>query len=153
MEDIEHRKPSACVANGGDGRCTFYGGGHNMHPSHARRVGETPWGWRDAVVASVTPDGWIGFDYVVESGHVVAWHHQDLSAQLALGVPVRVHEGYFTLGTPFGWLCLFIESGLGPVPEPRHPELWQTQMASGVVNMATGRALPMDHTSVEDDAS
>jgi len=89
-----------------------------MHPIHARRIGDRPWGWRDAVVTGVV-DGEIRLRYVHETGYPVVWHHNDLSALLNAGTPVQLHEGYHGLGLPAGWVNVIIRSGgLGAVPEP-----------------------------------
>ena len=131
-----------CVVRDG-GRCSSCLPGHHTHWIHARRIGETPWGWRDAVVAGF--DGcWTTATYV-ESGRAVRlWHHADLAREVEVGAPVRVHERYYVLGGPFGWLNVVVEGGLGPVPEPADPAAWERQMTGGVQDLATGRALPLD---------
>ena len=121
-----------------------------MHFIHAKRVGQTPWGWRDGVVTSSTPDGWLEVDYVLEPGRVVAHHHDDLTTVLHAGDPVRVHERYYALGGKFGWVNLWVGEGLGPVPEPEEPELWRGEMTVAMTDLATGRALPMDQPSALD---
>ena len=136
--------PSACRPSPPSGICQAYWPGHQMHFIHARKIGEEPWGWRDGVVVSVEADGWLEVNYVLEPGHVVAHHHQDLTAVLSPGDPVRIHERYYALGGRFGWVNLYIAEGIGSVPEPEHPELWRGEMTVAVTDLHTGRALPMD---------
>ena len=111
-----------CVVRDDD-FCRSFLPGHHTHWIHAKHVGRTPWGWRDAVVTGVD-GGWTTVAYV-ESGHAVRlWHHVELAAELAVGAPVRVHEGYYVLGGPFGWVNVVVDGGLGPVPEPADPAAW-----------------------------
>ena len=35
---------------------------------------------------------------------VQLWHHRDLSRDLAVGDPVRVHRRLHALGWPYGWV-------------------------------------------------
>ena len=114
-----------------------------MHWIHAKVVGKSPWGWRDGVVVAVDPGGVLTIEYLLQAGQVQLWHHQPLAAPV--GSPVRVHEGFHAVGGPFGWCNVFLLSGLGAVPEPADPRLWQAETHPGIVDLATGRALPMDH--------
>jgi hypothetical protein len=141
------RTPSECLdkAEG----CSSYFAGHLMHWIHARHIGESPWGWRDGVIAPVL-DGWIVVSYL-DGGEVRVWHHEQLP-EAATGTLVRVHEEYHALGGPFGWLNVITEGGLGPVPEPAEPGLWSDEMTVGVVDLSTGRALALDHLDQEDEA-
>ena len=134
--------PTPCVVPDG-AHCSSYLPGHCTHWIHARRIGETPWGWRDAVVSGM--DGrWTTVTYV-ESGRLVRlWHHADLAGEVAVGAPVRVHERYYVLGGPFGWLNVVVQGGLGAVPEPADTSAWERQMTGGVQDLGTGRALPLD---------
>ncbi len=88
---------------------------------------------------------WLTVEYVVEPAVLRLWHHTSLRAELSVGSPVRVHEQYYVLGAPFGWLNVIIEGGLGSVPEPAEPAVWAEQMTGGVQDMAPGRALALDH--------
>jgi hypothetical protein len=143
--------PTPCTIDPEVGHCVAYRPGHMVHVIQANLVGHSPWGWRDSVIASVSPDGWIEIDYIADSGRVRAWHHEDLAELLAPGTPVRIHEEFHVLGAPFGWICLFIASGLGKVPEPEDPNLWLSKMTVGVTNLGTGRALAMDHEHLTDE--
>ncbi len=58
-----------------------------------------------------------------ETASLRLWHHEPLSGQVDVGDPVRVHEQYYVLGGPFGWLNVIIKGGLGAVPEPAEPAL------------------------------
>ena len=122
-----------------------------MHFIHARHIGETPWGWRDGVVESVGPDGWVHVRYLAEDAVVRVWHHDPLAQLLAVGDPVRVHERYYSLGGLFGWLNVVVRGGLGPVPQPDNAELWAQETTGGVVDLSTGRGLALDHPQAADD--
>jgi hypothetical protein len=138
------------IAGCRDKKCGSFHGGHQVHPIQARKVGETPWGWRDAIVTAV--DGLVV--QVAYLGHddarPVVWHHRSLAEVLAPGDPVRLHEQYFVLGCPAGWFSVYVEGGLGPVPTPQAPELWAGQTSAGIVDVGTGIALPTDHRSEDD---
>ena len=135
--------PKPCDHFGGAARCGAYHPGHNTHAIHARRVGETPWGWRDAVVRAI--DGrWTTVAYVEHDHEVELWHHEELARELTVGAPVRLHEQYYVLGGPFGWLNVVVCGGLGPVPEPADVSAWQREMTGGVQDLGTGRALALD---------
>ena len=136
--------PTDCIVDADGDRCRSYRPGHQMHFIHAKKLGEEPWGWRDGVVVSVSPDGWLEVDYVLEPGRVVAHHHEDLTSVLHVGEPVRIHERFYGLSARFGWVNLCITDGLGWVPEPEDPELWQREITIAVTDLSTGRALPMD---------
>lgn len=150
MNDLNTLAPADCIIATDSHRCRSYAPGHNMHAIHAKHVGLSPWGWRDAVIASLTPDGWIAINYVTEDGGALLWNHADLSRLVAPGSPVRVHEGLHALGGSFGWVNVFLASGIGPVPEPEHPQLWAGQMSWGVTNLSTGLALALDHEQMTD---
>lgn len=139
-----------CIYRDDEERCVSYWSGHNTHWIHANHVGRTPWGWRDGVVASADPKGWVHVEYVAAQATVSGWHHRDLSELLPPGTLVRVHERYHVLGGPFGWLNLVVRGGLGPVPDPGEPALWAEEMRVGIENLATGIALPIDHVYSED---
>ena len=132
-----------CDSFGGATQCGAYYPGHHTHWIHAKHVGRTPWGWRDAVVRRV--DGlWVTVAYVDPDVEVRLWHHVDLAAELAIGAPVRLHEGYYVLGGPFGWLNVVVQGGLGPVPEPADPAAWADRVTGGVQDLGTGRGLALD---------
>ncbi len=133
--------PTPCILQ--TGHCQAYHPGHNTHWIHARRVGETPWGWRDAVVGGL--DGrWVSVTYVDDGRQVELWHHDELTDALPVGAPVRVHEQYYVLGGPFGWLNVLVRGGLGPVPTPEDTSAWEPEVTGGVQDLSTGRALALD---------
>lgn len=131
--------PRACQ-RWGHQVCQLVTNGHAMHVTHAIRLAAAGGGWRDGVVSSVDSDGTLTVDYMSAPDSVVAWHHQDLRSVLPVGSPVRVHEGWHALGGPFGWCNVLIVSGPGALLA----ELTE-QDAVGVVDLRTGRALPLDH--------
>lgn len=144
--DGENVRPlrRSCVPAGSSG-CQAYFPGHHMHWIHARKIGESPWGWRDGILIAMSPAGKVEVEYALEPGGVTAWHHVDLTSELAVGTPVRVHEGLYALGSPIGWLNLHIDAGVGPVAEPDDVQLWAQEVSGGVVDLSTGRGLPLDH--------
>lgn len=139
---MSNNRDFTCRTYGGD-RCQHYAPGHNTHCIHAKHVGRSPWGWRDGLVALI--DGhWLHISYVGDSGEVRVWHHEALGDEVAVGDPVRVHEGLHVLGGPFGWLNVIAQGGLGAVPEPAEPALWADEVTRGVQDLSTGRALALD---------
>ncbi len=134
----------------GHGCCQLYWPGHNAHWIHAKRIGGTPWGWRDAIVTTVE-GRWVTVTYVLEGTQLRLWHHERLSSEIHPGDLVRVHEQYNVLGGPFGWLNVIVEGGLGAVPEPAEPALWADQTTGGVQDLSTGRALALDHAYPDAD--
>ena len=131
-----------------DELCQSYRPGHHTHWIHAKHIGRTPWGWRDAVVDGVD-EGWVAATYVVSGRQLRLWHHVDLAGEVRAGAPVRVHERYYVLGGPFGWLNVVVEGGLGPVPDPADTTAWQGRMTGGVQDLSTGRALALDWLDAE----
>ncbi len=131
-----------CVVRDDD-FCRSYLPGHHTHWIHAKHIGRTPWGWRDAVVTGFDA-GWTAVAYVESGRPVRLWHHVDLAGELAVGAPVRVHERYYVLGGPFGWVNVVVEGGLGPVPEPADPAAWADRVTGGVQDLGTGRGLALD---------
>jgi hypothetical protein len=148
---FDNTVPSPCPIPRGSTHCQSYAPGHQVHWIHAGRVGKTPWGWRDGVITAVSADGWLDVDYVLETGRVRGWHHEDLTGELASGDPVRVHEGYWMLGAPSGWFSLRVTSGLGAVPQPEDLGQFAGQFSAGVVDLSTGRAVAVDHIEPEDE--
>jgi hypothetical protein len=122
-----------------------------MHVIHAGRIGMSPWGWRDGVIIAIGGDGWLEVDYVDEADRVRAWHHEDLTGELALGSPVRVHEEHRALSAPFGGMNLHLTGGLGPVPQPADLEPFRGQFSTGVVDLSTGRGVAVDHLPPEEE--
>ena len=140
---MSFHEQTPCDHDAGATQCATYWPGHNTHWIHARKVGETPWGWRDAVVSAI--DGrWITVVYVDGAHEVQLWHHEELAGELEVGAPVRLHERYHVLGGPFGWLNVEVRGGLGPVPEPEDTAAWEHRMTGGVQDLSTGRALALD---------
>ena len=88
---------------------------------------------------------WVTVDYVLESARLRLWHHTRLPSELHVADLVRVHEQYYVLGGRFGWLNVVVTGGLGAVAEPAEPQVWADEMTGGVQDLATGRALALDH--------
>ena len=128
------------------GYCPWYSDGHAIHAIHARRVGETPWGWRDAVVAEA--DGrTLMVDYLLFDGGATVWHHFSLEEELPVGSLLRVHERFHVIGAPIGWLNVRLDQGIGAVPEPDNASLWRPESSPAVVDLGSGRAIALDHAS------
>ncbi len=126
-----------------DAHCQSYLPGHHTHWLHAKHIGRTSWVRRDAVVGGL--DGcWTTVAYVRSGRTVRLWHHLELAGELAVGSPVRLHEGYYVLGGPFGWLNVVVQGGSGPVPEPADTAAWSSRTTGGVQDLGTGRALALD---------
>ena len=136
----------ACIRQG-TLPCQSYGPGHNLHVIHGKHVGRTPWGWRDGVVVS-SSGGDVVVEYLEAEHRVTLWHHAPIAA-VRPGSPVRVHERYYVLGGPFGWLNVVVTGGLGAVPEPADPAVWAEQVVMPVVDLSTGRGLAVDHRTDE----
>lgn len=126
-------------------QCRSFRPGHHVHPIHAKRVGHTPWGWRDAVVTRI--DGLkVSLAYLNEPGAPDVWHHRPhLADALAVADPVRLHEQYYVVGSPSGWYSVVIDGGIGAVPEPDDLGAWLNHVSGGVVDLRTGIALATDH--------
>jgi hypothetical protein len=126
------------------GPCPSYGAGHQVHFIQARLVGESPWGWRDAVVSSLDKH-FARLAYLEDDATPIVWHHKSLKRRISVGDPVRLHERYHVLGCPAGWFSVVIAGGLGAVPEPMDKTVWAPEFTIPVVDLATGIALPLDH--------
>lgn len=112
-----------------------------MHTIHARKVGETPWGWRDGTIVSMT-GLWLDVDYL-DGRTAQVWHHVGLADEIAIGTLVRLHEGYYALECPAGWLNVLVGQGAGPVPRPEHPDLWRADVVPTVTDLRSGRGIPI----------
>ena len=124
--------------------CPSFRAGHNVHFIQARKAGQSPWGWRDAMVTGIGGLE-VHLAYVAEDAEPVVWHHRSLGEQVSVGAPVRLHEEYFVLGTSIGWFSVVVRDGLGPVDQPEETSLWDADSSPGIVDVATGIALPTDH--------
>ena len=128
------------------GYCPWYSDGHALHVLHARRVAESPWGWRDAVVVAAEGRSLV-VDYLSGEGGATLWHHFPLEEELPVGSVVRVHEGYHVIGAPIGWLNVRIVQGIGAVAEPDDKSLWRSEWSPAVVDLGSGRAIALDHAN------
>lgn len=133
--------PSECSPAATRG-CGSHLPGHLSHGLHARLLGRSPWGWREGTVTSVAEDGWLTVACPAEASTYRAWHHQDLSARLVPGEPVRVHERHSALSGALGLVSLHIARGLGAVPEPVGLEVWARRAGATVIALRTGPDAP-----------
>lgn len=145
-----HEAATPCASIPAGLPCQSYRFGHHVHFIHGNRLGETPWGWRDAVVTALAAKGWIDVAYVAEESAAHLWHHRDLTGEIGVGAPVRVHERYPALSGAFGIVNVSIIGGLGPVPEPEHPQTWAQKMSVGVVDLSSGRGVDLGAVDAED---
>ena len=110
------RNPMQCLH---DDVCASARAGHAVSAIQERISAATPSKWRDGVVTSVSPDGWLavqvtsgtrtsGFRAIGVDGldggrdidapvTVGVWHHSDLTGLVSAGEPVAVHSLYSTL--------------------------------------------------------
>ncbi len=110
-----------------EGACQSYAPGHAMHFIHANHLARDSHGWRDGVVTAMHP-GWIDIDYICEEGSVSTWYHQDLSTELQVGSPIRVHERLHAIGMTSGWVNVSIRGG--SVRSRRWIEIWLTTISA-----------------------
>ena len=87
--------------------CTLYAPGHAMHVDHAKQLTNTPWDWCDGRVTDLR-DGVVTVAVDTAAMQVQLWHHRDLSRDLAIGDPVRVHRSLHALGWPYGWVNAYL---------------------------------------------
>jgi hypothetical protein len=106
-------------------------------------AGESPWGWRDAVVTAMRGLE-VTVEYVTDEGRPVLWHHRPLEEYVAVGDPVRMHERYSLMDARGHWFSVRLADGLGPVADPDHPELWLAETTVAVVDHAAGVGLPVE---------
>jgi hypothetical protein len=102
--------------------CLGHGDGHELLPLQERVIAATPSKWRDAIVRSVSAEGWIAVDLIDPPADCAAqpdpaqpvsaqpvttqhegtrtlwlWNHTDRVATLPVGTPVAVHAIYHAL--------------------------------------------------------
>ena len=151
MNDHDPVDQARSEAGGTDDECVGcqrYSAGHVVHFIQARLAGESPWGWRDGVVTSISHRH-LRIEYTFAAGTVRCWHHHDLSAELQVGDPVRVHEQYHLLDGPMGIVCVLCDGGLGAVPDPEHPDLSNHERDAIIVNVATGRGFSVSSPAAQ----
>ncbi|MCU1406692.1 MAG: hypothetical protein JWQ43_2995 [Glaciihabitans sp.] len=93
-------------------RCEGHGAGHAMLTLQERVTAATPSKWRDAVVRSVSSDGWIALD-LLDGESVWTWHHATLSDVLVAGSPVALHSLYHTLAIGHQRLNVLVAQPIG----------------------------------------
>lgn len=77
--------------------CTWIGPGHSLAFAQDHIALSERNGWRDAVVRSVTPGGWIGLSVVEDDARMLVWSHADVTTALAPGAPVAVNLDHHVL--------------------------------------------------------
>lgn len=71
--------------------------GHGLALIQERVVSATPSKWRDALVLSVAPSGWVRLALIADDSTVAVWNHAELDAALKPGDPVALHSVYDVL--------------------------------------------------------
>jgi hypothetical protein len=115
--------------------CRSYGPGHNMHFIHAKRLGATSWGWRDALVERAAGRT-AKLRYLEDQTASWIWHHRTLELPLTAGLPVRLHEEHRALEAGGLWYSVVIQGGLGPTAAP--VELPEAQVTAVVLGTGLG---------------
>ncbi|WP_188675872.1 hypothetical protein [Subtercola lobariae] len=89
--------------------CARAAEGHSLHPMRRRLAAATPSKWADAIVSSVSEDGWLELVSVETSSTVQVWHHHDLAEALSIGEPVALHAAYNVLAVGSEWFSVVVE--------------------------------------------
>lgn len=77
--------------------CTWIGPGHSLAFAQDHIALAEQRGWRDAVVSSVTPGGWIGLSILDDDATMLVWSHADVSNALTPGEPAAVNLKHHVL--------------------------------------------------------
>jgi hypothetical protein len=77
--------------------CSWIGPGHAMAFAQDEIASDDRDGWRDTVVDTVTPGGWLALTAVDGSERVIAWNHSDLVGALSPGDPVAINPAQHVL--------------------------------------------------------
>ncbi|NEM91947.1 hypothetical protein [Galbitalea soli] len=78
--------------------------GHALSIIQQRVATATASKWRDAVVDSVSADGWVQLTTIDDRETVWVWNHRDLSSVLGAGEPVALHAVYHVLAIGGTWV-------------------------------------------------
>jgi hypothetical protein len=79
------------------GNCAAAAPGHVLSVIQDRLAVATPSKWSDAVVVSVSVDGWVEVALLQDDSLLELWNHADLTGALESGDPVAVHSVYDVL--------------------------------------------------------
>ncbi|UFS59132.1 hypothetical protein [Subtercola endophyticus] len=89
--------------------------GHSLHPMRRRLAAATPSKWADALVVSVSADGWVEL-FSVETGATArVWHHESLTHAVRVGEPVALHTTYNVLAVGSEWRSVVTEPAFAEV--------------------------------------
>ncbi len=100
---------SVCTAEFGM-ECGRAAEGHSLHPMRKRLAAATPSKWADAIVVSVTDDGWVELVSVETAAVARVWNHQNLAeTALRVGEPVALHTTYSVLAIGSHWRSVVVE--------------------------------------------
>jgi hypothetical protein len=94
--------------------------GHSLHPMRKRLAAATPSKWADAIVVSVSEDGWIELVSVETAATTRVWHHEQVGETLHIGEPVALHATYNVLAVGSDWRSVVTESEPAHLPEPAY---------------------------------
>jgi hypothetical protein len=90
------RSVMQCETSTGES-CSSSGAGHTILALQERVTAATPSKWRDALVRSVSANGWIELGVVDTAETVWVWNHTDRTHILPAGTPVSLHGLYHAL--------------------------------------------------------
>ena len=77
--------------------CTWIGPGHSLAFAQDHIALADHRGWRDALVHSVTPGGWISLTIVDDDAQMLLWSHSDVASTLVAGEPAAVNVKHHVL--------------------------------------------------------
>ena len=91
--------------------CVEFGPGHALPLIQQRLASATPSKWRDAVVDTISNDGWLRLVTIDDQASVWVWNHTDANGSLTEGDPVAIHALYHVLAIGRTHLNVFISEG------------------------------------------
>ena len=77
--------------------CMVEAPGHAVGFMQRRIADASPSQWRDSIVESVSPDGWVRVRTVADDESVAIWNHSHLGSVVEAGAPVALHALYNVL--------------------------------------------------------
>ncbi len=109
-------RTAQCQCAMGD-ECSTIAPGHRLHLLQQRVAAATGSKWRDAVIESVSADGWIGLVALDDDQRVRVWHHSQLGSSLSVGDPVALHSLYHVLAVGSTWLNVLVPAASDPTEQ------------------------------------
>lgn len=84
--------------------------GHTLHPMRRRLAAATSSKWADALVVSVSADGWVELVSVETGALARVWHHENLGDAVRAGEPVALHSTYSVLAVGHEWRSVVVDA-------------------------------------------